>query len=146
MKRIAVLLVVTAALVVGATTASAAAPTEPPASLACLNIEGGAGFTWDGTTLTGSITVAAPACSQATYTLVILGDSSSTTPLTTTTGTPAGAGDVIVFNTTVTDPDGTVCVYATSSIGGHIFDVGTPEGQPCLVVDNTGSSPATSFH
>lgn len=146
MKRVVALLVLTTALVVGAATASAAAPTEPPASLACLNIEGGVGFSWDGTTLSGSITLAAPACKQATYTLVILDDASSTTPLATATGTPAGAGDVILFNTAVADPDGTVCVYATSSIGGHIFDVGAPEGLTCIDVDDTGSSPATSFH
>jgi hypothetical protein len=146
MKRVVALLVLAAALAVSAATASAASPTEPPASLACLNIEGGTGFVWDGSNLSGSITLAAPACKQATYTLVILDDSSSTTPLATTTGTPAGAGDVVVFNTAVSDTDGTVGVYATSSIGGRVFDVGAPTGLACLDVDNTGSSPATPFH
>jgi hypothetical protein len=146
MKRVVALLVLAAALAVSAATASAAAPTEPPASLACLNIEGGTGFVWDGSNLSGSITLAAPACKQATYTLVILDDASSTTPLATTTGTPAGAGDVVLFTKAVSDTDGTVCVYATSSIGGRVFDVGAPTGLTCLDVDNTGSSPATPFH
>jgi hypothetical protein len=146
MKRVVALLVLAAALAVSAATASAAAPTEPPASLACLNIEGGTGFVWDGSNLSGSITLAAPACKQATYTLVILDDASSTTPLAKGAGTPAGAGDVVLFTKAVSDTDGTVCVYATSSIGGRVFDVGAPTGLTCLDVDNTGSSPATPFH
>lgn len=148
MKRVVALLVLSVALVIGAATASAAAPTEPPESLACLNIEGGTGFTWDGTTLSGSITLAAAACKQATYTLVILDDASSTSSLTTTVGTPGPEGTTaVVFNTALSDPgDGDVCVYATSSIGGRVFDVGAPAGETCLLVDNTGSSPSTSFH
>lgn len=144
MKRLA-LLVLTMALVAGASAAQAAAPTEP--SLKCVNIEGGVGFSWDGATLSGSISLLAPACKQATYTLVVLPDSTSTTPLTTIVGTLGPANtQLVLFTGPVTDTDNSVCVYATSAIGGHVFDVGAPVGQPCLVVDTSGSGGSTSFH
>ena len=146
MKRIFVLPLLAAALVFSVSAAWGAAPTEPPASLACLDINGGTGFSWDGTTLTGSITLSAPACKQGVYTLYVLDQAGDTTPLTSAQGTPVGAGDVIMFSLLVSDQDGTVCVYATSSIGGRVFDVGAPDGQQCLVVDTTGSSGGTPFH
>src|SRR5438132_796596 len=124
MKRVVALFAVAAALVAAVSSASAAAPTEPPASLACLDINGGTGFSWDGATLSGSITLSAPACKQGTYTLVVLDDSTSTTPLTTIAGTPGPSGtEVVRLRGPVSDTDGTVCVYATSAIGGRIFDV-----------------------
>jgi hypothetical protein len=147
MKRLIGLFALTAALVVGAATASAASPTEPPASLACLDINGGTGFTWDGATLSGSITLSAPACKQGTYSLIVLDDATSTTPLATLSGTPGPSGtQVVLFNGQVTDDDTQVCVYATSAIGGRIFDVGAPDQQRCLGVDQSGSSPGTPFH
>ena len=48
MKRIFVLPLLAAALVFTVSSAWGAAPTEPPASLACLDINGGTGFSWDG--------------------------------------------------------------------------------------------------
>jgi hypothetical protein len=146
MKRIFVLPLLAAALVFTVSSAWGASPTEPPASLACLDIDGGTGFSWDGTTLTGSITLAAPACKQATYTLFVLDQSGDATPLSSAKGTPVGFGDVIFFNFPVSDTDGTVCVYATSSIGGRVFDVGAPEGEQCLEVTTTTSSGGTLFH
>ena len=59
MKRIFVLPLLTAALVFSVSVAWGAAPTEPPASLACLDITSGS-FDYAGTTLTGSIGLAAP--------------------------------------------------------------------------------------
>jgi hypothetical protein len=146
MKRIFVLPLLAAAFVFSVSAAWGAAPTEPPASLACLDISGGTGFSWDGTTLAGSISLAAPACKQATYTLFVLDQSGDTTPLTSAIGTPAGQGDVIVFNVPVSDTDGTVCVYATSSIGGRVFDVGAPDGEQCLDVDTGNTGGGTLFH
>ncbi len=146
MKRIFLLPLLMAALVFSVSSAWGAAPTEPPTSLACLDINGGTGFSWDGATLTGSVTLAAPACKQATYTLYVLDQSGDTTPLTSATGTPAGLGDVILFNLPVSDTDGTVCVYATSSIGGRVFDVGAPDNQQCLEVTTTNSGGGTLFH
>ena len=146
MRRIFLLPLLAAAFVFSVSAAWGAAPTEPPASLACLDINGGTGFSWDGTTLTGSITLSAPACKQGVYTLYVLDQTGDTTPLTSAQGTPVGGGDVIFFSTAVSDTDGTVCVYATSSIGGRVFDVGAPDGQQCLVVDTTGSSGGTPFH
>ena len=146
MRRIFLLPLLAAAFVFSVSAAWGAAPTEPPASLACLDINGGTGFSWDGTTLTGSITLSAPACKQGVYTLYVLDQAGDTTPLTSAQGTPVGTGDVIMFSLLVSDQDGTVCVYATSSIGGHVFDVGAPDGQECLVVDTSGTAGGTPFH
>jgi hypothetical protein len=146
MKRIFVLPLLAAALVFTVSSAWGAAPTEPPTSLACLDINGGTGFSWDGTTLSGSFSLAAPACKQATYSLYVLDESGGTTPLTSAKGTPVGLGDVIFFSFPVSDTDGTVCVYGTSSIGGRIFDVGAPDGQQCLDVDTTNTGGGTLFH
>src|SRR5215218_10036503 len=141
-KKLFALPLVVAAVALGVSAAWAAAPTEPPASLACLDIEGGTGFSWDGTTIGGSITLVEAACKQATYTLVVL-DEAGGAELTTLTGTAGPSGTTVVtFNGTVTDDDSTVCVYATSSIGGRVFDVGAPSGQQCLLV-NSGSAGGT---
>jgi hypothetical protein len=146
MKRIFVLPLLVAALVFTVSSAWGAAPTEPPTSLACLDINGGTGFSWDGTTLTGSITLAAPACKQATYTLYVLNQAGGTV-LTSVQGVPFPANPTTVqFSAPVQDQDGTVCVYATSSIGGRVFDVGAPDGQQCLDVDTTNTGGGTLFH
>ena len=148
MKRAFALVVLAVTLSLGAAAGHAAAPSEP--SIGCRNIEGGAGFNWDATTLafSGSYTLAAPACKNITYSLVILDNADSTTPLTTLTGTPGGNGDVITFNTTLADPgDHNVCVYGTTSSNGNkVFDVGAPTGQTCLVVDQNPSGGSTNFH
>jgi len=146
MKRIFVLPLLVAALVFTVSSAWGAAPTEPPTSLACLDIDGGTGFSWNGTTLTGSITLAAPACKQATYTLYVLNQAGGTV-LTSVAGVPfAGDPRTVQFSAGVQDQDGTVCVYATGAIGGRVFDVGAPTGEECLVVDNSGTGGGTLFH
>jgi len=145
-KRSFVLPLLAGALVFSVSAAWGAAPTEPPASRACLDINGGTGFNWDGTTLTGSITLTAPACKQGTYTLYVLNQAGGTL-LASVAGVPfAGDPRTVQFTAAVQDQDSMVCVYATSSIGGRVFDVGAPDGQQCLVVDTTPSSGGTPFH
>jgi hypothetical protein len=148
MKRVLVLVALAVSLSLGAVAVHAASPSEP--SVGCRNIEGGAGFTWDATTLmfSGSYSIVAPACKNITYSLVILDNADSTTPLATLTGTPVGDNTVIQFSTTLADTaDHNVCVYGTtSSNGNRVFDVGAPTGQTCLVVDQSPSGGSTSFH
>jgi hypothetical protein len=145
MKRVLLLplLVAALALSVFASTAGGTMPTDP--SRSCADIEGGAGFSWDGATLSGSITLLAPACKSVTYTLYVLNQAGGSL-IASAAGVPfSGDPTIVQFSTPVTDTDTTVCVYATSSSNGHVFDVGAPEGLPCLDVDQ-GSAPATKFH
>jgi hypothetical protein len=147
MKSIFVLPVVVAALAL--TFFASGAVGSPPAdpSRGCADIEGGVGFTWDGTNFTGSITLFSPACRSVNYTLYILNNAGGTL-LKSVEGVPfSGNATTVQFTTTVQDTDSEVCVYATSSSSGHVFDVGAPTGEPCAVVDNTGSnSGGTLFH
>jgi hypothetical protein len=49
---------------------------------------------------------------------------------------------------TISDDDGTLCVYVTSSVGGHIFDRGPDPGATpdCVdIVRDTGSGGGQSF-
>jgi hypothetical protein len=145
MKRMFVLPLLGAAvaLSVFASGAVGGTPTDP--SRGCADIEGGADFHWDGTNISGSMTLVAPACKSVTYTLYILNNAGGTV-LASVGGVPfSGNPTVVQFNTTVQDTDSQVCVYATSSSGGHVFDVGAPLGEQCLVVDQI-SGGATQFH
>jgi hypothetical protein len=145
MKRIFVLPLLVAALVL--TVFASGAVGSPPAdpSRGCADIEGGAGFNWDGTTISGSITLSAPACKSVTYTLYVLNNAGGTV-LTSVEGVPFPASPTSVqFNTTVQDTDTQVCVYATSASNGRVFDVGAPTGEQCLAVD-AGSAGGTLFH
>jgi hypothetical protein len=147
MKRIFVLPLLAAALVFSASAAWGAAPTEPPASLACLDITSGS-FDYAGTTLTGSIGLAAPICKQATYTLYVeYQDSSGATQTSAIPFMPTVNPSLVqIAPTNVADDDGTICVYATSSIGGRVFDIGAPDNRSCLTLVSDTGPPATQFH
>jgi hypothetical protein len=146
MKRIFVLPLLGAALALSVFASGAVGGMPADPSRGCADIEGGAGFSWDGTNIGGSITLVAPACKSVTYTLYILNNAGGTV-LASVDGVPFNSpgSTAVQFNTTVQDTDTQVCVYATSSSGGHIFDVGAPTGEQCLVVDQT-SGGATQFH
>jgi hypothetical protein len=87
---------------------------------ACADITGG-GFVFDGSAVTGSARLKAPACTHVIYTLYVLDSPGDTEPLASGTGTPTETGSVL-FNVPATDGDGVVCVYAETSIGRHVFD------------------------
>jgi hypothetical protein len=105
-----------------------------------------ANFTYDVTSVFGgSLSVNAPACKNVTYSVVIESQVGSTTTTTTLNGTPVGDPTSILFpQTAIADDDGTLCVYVTSSTGGHVVDRGPDSG--CLpIVRDTGSGGGQSF-
>jgi len=126
MRTIKVGLLATLAAVVAVVAAPGAlADVRGPA---CADIVGGA-FTYEEGIVSGSMTLAAPACRQVSYTLHVIHQESGVTKTTSLEGTlnPA-APNRVFFNGAVADDDGTVCVYATSSIGRHVFDRAPDEG------------------
>jgi hypothetical protein len=107
---------------------------------ACVDIAGG-NFNYNGSIVTGSLTIAAPACKAATYTLVVQSAVGGTTSTTSVIGTPfSGNTTTIQFNQAIADDDGTICVYVTSALGGHVFDRGPDPGATpsCIEISVTG--------
>lgn len=87
---------------------------------ACADIIRGDGIT-TGTSLEFRITLAAPSCTQVTYTTYVLDDREDTTLLASSSLNGNGSTD-LVFSVPFVDDDDTVCIYITSSIGKHVFD------------------------
>ena len=147
MKRALILPLVGAALALSVFASGAGAigigDTNGPA---CRDISGG-GFSYDtANVFGGSISVAAPACKNVTYTVVIESQVGTTTTTTSLFGTPVADLTTLQFTpTTIQDDDGILCVYVTSSTGGHIVDRG-PDGSGCTdIVRDTGSGGGQSF-
>jgi hypothetical protein len=101
---------------------------------ACADIVGG-GFGIAGGTLSGSARTAEPACGFITYTLYVDGQ-----PVAT--GTPNPIVDTVVgFSSAFAGSSG--CVYATSSVGNHVFDRAPDSG--CVTVEEGGSGGFEGF-
>ena len=124
MRRTIVLAV--AALAAGAVAMTAAAtPGDDVKGPNCANItEGSVFYSFDGTTASGSVTLAAPACKGIVYTLVVLDNEIDVTPDRDRRGGAKRRGQHDLPDHAVQPPaDGNVCVYYTSrSAGGHVFD------------------------
>jgi hypothetical protein len=136
MKRGFVFILTVAALAVAAYAATASAlGTGDVKGPACTDITDG-GFSYDGSTVTGSVRLAAPACKAAKYTLVVQPQGGGTT-ITTGLGEPATDGTLALFSVPVIGGGSTVCVAVKSSLGGHVFDSGPDTG--CIDVDSTGA-------
>jgi hypothetical protein len=128
-KRAIALPLVAAALALSAFASGAAAfGTGDSKGPACLDIVGGNFAYYATNEFSGSISVAAPACNFATYTLVVVSQVGATPTTTPIVGTVAGDGTTILFDSTIADDDGTICAYVTSAIGGHVFDRGPDSG------------------
>ena len=146
MKRAFVLPLLGAALALSVFAAGAAAfGTGDTNGPACRDITGG-NFAYDSTnSFGGSFSVNAPACKNITYSVVVQSQVGSTTTTTSIPGYPVADLTTIFFDpTTIVDDDGILCVYVTSSTGGHIVDRGPDDG--CLpVVRDSGSGGGQSF-
>jgi hypothetical protein len=151
-KRIALLVAVFAALAVPV--AGSGKSVDDVNGPACTDV-----LIDNGTTTTGSydesqahvifrIALAAPSCKQATYTLHVL-DAGGSTEIASGSQPGDGASTVLVFSgaTAVSVPAGTgdtVCVYLTTSLGGHVFDRAPDTG--CGALTSGGGAGGTGFH
>lgn len=106
---------------------------------ACADITDGAGV-FDGSDVNFRLTLAAPSCRSVTYNLVVLDEDGDTTPIATATASGDGSSNQVFFtDVAASDPDGTVCVYATTRVGNHVFDRAPDEGCMELTVDGPPS-------
>lgn len=103
-------------------------------------------YSGDGATATVDLFVASASCPSVSYTLVVQ-DSLSVTAIVATE--PArGDGDAFFADGTdfvtltaeipVDDRDGAVCLYATTSVGRHVFDRARDAGCLPLIPNGTG--------
>jgi hypothetical protein len=154
MKKLVVLLA--AAVLAAASVAVAHAALNDAKGPTCVDITN-ADFSYsaDGTTATVNITVDAASCTTVTYKLFAQ-DSAADTTIVNSAGVPGdgtefapNAGfDVVTVNVPIPagEQDGSVCLYATTSIGRHLFDrapdsgSGMPNGSGCveLIPGGTG--------
>jgi hypothetical protein len=136
MKRGFALALAAAALAVAVYAATASAfGTGDVKGPACTDIVNG-GFSYDGSTVTGSVQLAASACKAASYTLVVEPQDGGT-PIATGLGGPSPVPGTVVFSVSVTGGGSTVCLAVKSSLGSHIFDDAPDSG--CINVDSSGA-------
>ena len=107
----------------------------------CADITDGAGF-YNGTSVNLRLTLAAPSCRAVTYTLYVL-NADGTTELATAEATRTDGTFVFFDNVASNTTDSTVCVYATTSVGRHVFDRAPDSG--CVPLTVNGGAPAQSF-
>jgi hypothetical protein len=103
---------------------------------------------YDGTQVIFRIVLAAPSCKQVAYTVHVL-DAQGTTEIASGSQSGDGTSSVLTFagSSAVLVPSGTgnaVCVYLTTSIGGHVFDR-APDNE-CGALTNGGGAGGTGFH
>jgi hypothetical protein len=124
------LLVPVVALALAATAASAPAAVDDVNGPACADITNTSWlYSLDGSTATVDIELGTASCSYVTYTLWVVNSGTDATPVNSaaTQGdrTALAPGlDVVTVQAGVptADQDGAVCLYATTSIGRHVFD------------------------
>lgn len=103
---------------------------------ACADIDDGFGYTADqdgngSWTLTFELVPIAPSCAKVTYTVYVLESGTDLTPLASQS-MPGNGTTSLIYTFLDVDNDDTVCVYATTGIGGAIFDRAPDSG--CMEV------------
>ena len=128
MKKLLVISVV--ALALAATAASAPAAVDDVNGPACADITDTSWlYSADGSAATVDIELGTASCPSVTYTLWVVDSASDSTPVSSASmrgdGTALSPGlDVVTVQAGVpaADQDGEVCLYATTSLGRHVFD------------------------
>jgi len=139
-----VCLAVAAAAVVAASPLSVAPASAASGDVrgpACADIADGAGF-FNESGVNLRIELAATSCRQVRYTLYVL-SADGATPLATSTPTRTDSTFVFFDAVAVSTVTTSVCVYATTSVGRHIFDRAPDTG--CIPLVLNGGAPAQSF-
>jgi hypothetical protein len=127
-KKLLVISVV--ALALAATAASAPAAVDDVNGPACADITDTSWlYSADGSTATVDIELGTASCPSVTYTLWVVDSAADSTPVSSASmrgdGTALSPGlDVVTVQAGVpaADQDGEVCLYATTSVGRHVFD------------------------
>jgi hypothetical protein len=127
-KKLLVISVVVLAL--AATAASAPAAVDDVNGPACADITDTSWlYSADGSAATVDIELGAASCPSVTYTLWVVDSAADSTPVSSASmrgdGTALSPGlDVVTVQAGVpaADQDGEVCLYATTSLGRHVFD------------------------
>jgi hypothetical protein len=120
---------------------AAPSPTSDVNGPTCADVTDGAGV-YNGTAVNLRLTLAAPPCRSVMYTLYVLSADGTTLLGSSSQTQPTADPTRITFNVPVSDGSTTVCVYATTSIGGHVFDRAPDTGCIQLVVDGPISAQA----
>ena len=128
MKKLLVISVVALALAV--TAASAPAAIDDVKGPACADITSTSWlYSSDGSTATVDIELGTASCPSVTYTLWVVNSDDDSTSVNSASmrgdGTELSPGlDVVTVQADVptADQDGIVCLYATTSVGRHVFD------------------------
>jgi hypothetical protein len=128
MKKLLVIPVV--ALALAAMAASAPAAVDDVKGPACADITDTSWlYSLDGTTATVDIELGTASCRSVSYTLWVVDSEDDSTPVSSASmrgdGTELSSGlDVVTVQAAVPldDRDGEVCLYATTSLGRHVFD------------------------
>jgi hypothetical protein len=83
-------------------------------------------YSGDGTSATVDLTLGSARCRWVTYTLVVQDSASDTTFVADSSDALDVAPGVVSITASIpaADRDGEVCVYATTSVGPHVFDRG----------------------
>jgi hypothetical protein len=106
----------------------------------CGDITAGFFYTPDATEARADLQTPVASCTFVTYTLYV--DSNPATEPVSTMGDGTAdlgdAGDLIRLSASVADTDQMICVYATSSIGGHVIDRAPDTGCVPLAPGGTG--------
>jgi hypothetical protein len=134
-------LVALLALLVTPVVAAAPAGAEPGPR--CADYVFGSG-SWNGSQLAFRTETARPSCRFVTYTLYVYDEATDTTPLVVSRRTGDGVDVFTDYILNVSDTDGIIYVYGTTSVGRHIFDRGPDDGLFDLTSD--GSSGGKTFH
>jgi hypothetical protein len=153
MKKLLVIPVV--ALALAATAASAPAAVDDVKGPACADITDTSWlYSLDGDTATVDIYLGTASCPSVSYTLWVVDSADDSTPVSSASVPGDGAAlspglDVVTVNAgvPVADQDGVVCLYATTSVGRHVFDwAPDADASPNCVEVIAGGSGGVSGH
>ena len=137
MKKLVLVALVAAAMAAVLTPAGSAVDTQGPP---CGNITSGGGTYSSAYQLHFEYTLASPACSQVTYSLLVY-DASTSPPTLLTTLSPTGTCSTLTGPCESFDADLTqsgspqfICVVGVTQIHGHVIDV-APDNYACNAVN-----------
>ncbi|SRR6266511_839660 len=139
MTRIVLVGIAALALAAGLPSVAGAFGQGDVAGPTCADVVSGDGNYLSSGAVNVSVELAAPSCSYVTYTIYVL-DASGTTQLGSQSTSGNGTDGTLQLTATVDPSNPAVCVYATTSVGRHVFDRAPDSDLPLncvLIVQNS---------